>query len=209
MRKEQADTIAAYNATAEIYDSTIGQMENYNQTYTSYISGLPMKGSLLDLACGSGVISRKIKIARPLLKITGVDFSEGMLSIARKTVPDGVFIEADICTWKPDRSFDGIVLGFGLPYLDDEESVKLISRLSKWLVPGGGFYASFMQGVTEGYELSSFSPDAPIYIYYHDEASITNAMIQAGIIPEKIWHLDYIEMDGSTTTDVVVTGRKR
>ena len=66
-----------------------------------------------------------------------------------------------------------------------------------------------MQGTTEGYEKVSFSADDPLYLYYHDEATITNAMIQNGIIPEKVWHLDYIESNGSTTTDVVVIGRKR
>jgi len=209
MRKELSDTIAAYDAAAEQYDSSIGQLENYDVTYNYFISALPSKGAVLDLACGSGVISRRIRKAKPGIGITGVDLSSGMLAIARKTIPDGMFIEADICSWKPGRTFDGVVLGFGLPYLDGAESVDLISRLSKWIVPGGSFYASFMQGTTEGYEKTSFCPEQPVYIYYHDEAAITNAMIQSGIIPEKVWHLEYKESDGSYTTDVVVAGRKR
>jgi SAM-dependent methyltransferase len=207
--QKRAETTAVYNSAAELYDASIGQIENYDQTYNYFINSLPKKCSVLDLACGSGAISRKIQKARPLVKITGVDLSSGMLAIARNTVADGTFIEADICSWKTTQTFDGVVLGFGLPYLDDAECVRMISRLSKWISGGGGFYASFMQGVGEGYEKVSFSPDSPLYLHYHDESKITNAMIQAGIIPEKIWHLDYIESDGSTTTDVVVIGRKR
>lgn len=209
MYEKRDETIAVYNASAERYDSSIGLLENYNQSYTYFISALPANGTILDLACGSGVISRKIKEKRPLLKITGVDLSKGMLDIARETIIDGTFIEADICTWKSQQTFNGVVIGFALPYLNKDETINLITRAAKWIIPGGAFYVSFMQGTTEGYEKVSFSPEAPLYIYYHDEAEITNAMIQAGIIPEKVWHLDYTESNGSVTTDVVVTGTKR
>ncbi len=209
MRKELSDTIDAYNSSAQNYEESIGQLENYDTTYNYFIQALPSKGAVLDLACGTGVIARRIKKARPHIELTGVDLSSGMLAIAKKAVPDGIFVEADISAWKPARAYNGIVIGFGLPYLNGEEAVALIARSSKWLVGGGSFYASFMQGTTEGWERASFSPDAPLYLYYHDEAAITNAMIQAGIIPEKVWHLQYIESDGSETMDVVVSGRKR
>ena len=194
---------------AALYDSTIGSLPNYDATIAYFTSSLSKKGAVLDLACGSGVISRKVRAARPQFGITGVDLSPAMLEIARSTVSDGQFIEADICTWKSDRAYDGLVIGFGLPYLNDAECVKLITRSAKALVPGGVWYISFMQGETEGYEKVSFSPADPIYVYYHDEALVTNTMIQAGVIPEKVWHLDYTESDGSITTDVVVVGRKR
>lgn len=209
MKKELADTVASYDASAENYDQSIGQLENYDSTYRYFCSSLPKKCAVLDLACGSGVISRKILAEKPAALITGVDLSGGMLALARNTVPGATFIQANICEWKSVGTFDGIVIGFGLPYLDDADCVKLIARSSKWLVSGGGLYISFMQGEGDGYEKVSFSPDMPLYIYYHDEAMITNAMVQAGIIPEKVWHLEYIESDGSTTIDVVVVGRKR
>jgi ubiquinone/menaquinone biosynthesis C-methylase UbiE len=209
MDTKRGEMIVAYNAFAGRYDETIGQLENYDSTYDYFISSLPKKGRVLDLACGSGVIARRIKKARPLLEIVGVDLSAEMLSIARNTVNGGLFIEADICTWKPPHRFDGIVVGFGLPYLDPAESVALISRYAKFLVPGGGFYVSYMQGTSEGYESVSFCPGQPLYLYYHDSTTITNAMIQAGIIPEKIWDLQYIESDESITIDTVIAGRKR
>jgi len=65
------------------------------------ISSLPA-GRVLDVACGTGVLTRCLKG-----EVTGLDGSEEMLKIARERVPGATFVQGDALSIPfPDSSFD-------------------------------------------------------------------------------------------------------
>jgi demethylmenaquinone methyltransferase/2-methoxy-6-polyprenyl-1,4-benzoquinol methylase len=71
---------------------------------------LPGRSQVLDLACGTGDLSRELASAgyRPV----GVDFSHGMLTAARTDAP---LVEADILRLPVrDGAADGVTCGFAL-----------------------------------------------------------------------------------------------
>lgn len=85
----------------------------------------------LDLCTGTGDIANLLK--QKTENVIGVDFSEKMLSIARKKYPKIKFIEAD-CTDLPfdDNSFDLITISFGLRNIQNyEKAIKEIKRVLK------------------------------------------------------------------------------
>lgn len=93
---------------------------------------------ILDACCGTGDLTDFIKQIEPLADITGVDFSENMLKVARKRLPAVEFIETDITnTGFDENTFDFVIMGFGLRNVANPE--KALNEIYRILKPGGEF----------------------------------------------------------------------
>ncbi len=84
-------------------------------------TGLVAGGSVLDVACGSGRLTAELaRIAGPRGRVVGLDFSPGMLEVARRDHPAIEFIEGDALQLPfDDHSFDAVTIAFGLRNLAD------------------------------------------------------------------------------------------
>lgn len=92
---------------------------------------------LLDLATGTGDLALSIAKACPETRITGVDFSEPMLDIARKRgIPRTEWLIADALHLPfPDASFDAVTVAFGLRNMASwPDALRGMARV---LRPGG------------------------------------------------------------------------
>lgn len=93
---------------------------------------------ILDACCGTGDIAELIKTKEPFAEVTGIDFSESMLSIAKKRINTVNFISGDItATEFPSESFDIVTMAFGLRNIQNAE--KALCELHRILKPGGEF----------------------------------------------------------------------
>ncbi len=72
--------------------------------------------NLLDLATGSGDLAAEIAKTTPGLTITGADFCEPMLDVARaRRIPNTTLLVADALALPfPDATFDTVTVAFGL-----------------------------------------------------------------------------------------------
>ena len=95
--------------------------------------------SCLDLACGTGVLCRCLADAG--FSTRGMDFSEGMIHIAREQNPHIPFDVADMVLYRPDESFDLVTCtGDALNHILDIENLsKIFQNVSSYLKPGGWF----------------------------------------------------------------------
>ena len=95
--------------------------------------------SCLDLACGTGVLCRCLSDAG--FSARGMDFSEGMIDIARENNPHIPFDVADMITYRPDEKFDLVTCtGDALNHILDLENVgKIFRNVSFYLEKGGWF----------------------------------------------------------------------
>jgi demethylmenaquinone methyltransferase/2-methoxy-6-polyprenyl-1,4-benzoquinol methylase len=100
-------------------------------------TGLTRGRSALDVACGSGKLTGELaKLAGPDGRAVGVDFSAGMLAIARRDHPKLEFIEGDALKLPfEDAWFDASTIAFGLRNLSDQ--VLGLSEMWRVLKPGG------------------------------------------------------------------------
>jgi trans-aconitate methyltransferase len=75
---------------------------------------------VLELACGPGVWTGQL--LRHAADVTAVDASPEMLAIAAARVGRErvSFIQADLFTWKPDRRYDVVFIGFWLSHVPAE-----------------------------------------------------------------------------------------
>lgn len=94
---------------------------------------LPKGGTVLEVGCGNGFISREI-IDRGA-QLTAIDYSEEAIKNARKLNLEGKFIVADIYKFKPQGKFDFIICAEVLEHMPDDE--KALRLMFNWLKPGG------------------------------------------------------------------------
>lgn len=107
-------------------------------------------GSLvLDVGCGAGVKSKYL-INRGL-KVVGIDFSEKMIEIARREVPEGEFRVMDVKeTRSLEEDFNGIFLQAVLLHLKKNEIVDILQNLFGKLKKGGYVYIAVKEKKPEG-----------------------------------------------------------
>jgi len=95
--------------------------------------------SAMDLACGTGVLCRILQSAG--MEVWGMDFSSGMIEIARQGSAGIRYDVADMITYRPEKQFD-LVTCTGdavnhIPALSDVE--KIFANVYAYLAPGGWF----------------------------------------------------------------------
>lgn len=94
-------------------------------------------GSILELACGPGVWTRRL--LRHATDLTAVDASPEMLAIAAARVRDERvrFVQADLFTWVPDRRYDVVFIGFWLSHVPPERFASFWSLVADGLKEDG------------------------------------------------------------------------
>lgn len=100
------------------------------------LAGLKKENKLLDLACGTGIVSRMA--AKDGIFATGADINEGMLRVARKetTSANVDYREADANDLPfKDGSFDAIICQHGLQFFPDKATA--LAECLRVLKPGG------------------------------------------------------------------------
>lgn len=93
----------------------------------------------LDLACGTGVLCEILH--REGIEASGMDFSSGMIDIARSRCPEISYDVADMVTYRPETQFD-LVTCTGdavnhIPALTDVEAI--FRNVYGYLAEGGYF----------------------------------------------------------------------
>ncbi|MGE0715278.1 MAG: methyltransferase domain-containing protein [Alphaproteobacteria bacterium] len=96
---------------------------------------LDRPGTIVDLGCGAGNVTRHLADRWPEARVIGVDSSPQMLSKARGILPDASWVEGDIATWTPPAPGDLIYSNAALHWLGDHGG--LFPRLMGLLAPGG------------------------------------------------------------------------
>jgi ubiquinone/menaquinone biosynthesis C-methylase UbiE len=118
-----------WNVTAAPYDEGIGPVTS--QTIRPMLAHLNLKKGdrLLDIACGPGYVTNAAKD----LNVTGVDFSEAMIALAKKTYPGSDFQvgNAEDLSFD-DNSFDGACCSFGiLHFANPDDAAREAHRVCK------------------------------------------------------------------------------
>ena len=104
----------------------------------SFYSTLKLdNGKLLDLGCGAGE-----PVARYFTdhnwSVVGVDFSERMIELASKYVPEMQTMHADISEVDfESNQFDAIIASYSLFHISVDKHTDVFKRFHKWLCPNG------------------------------------------------------------------------
>jgi demethylmenaquinone methyltransferase/2-methoxy-6-polyprenyl-1,4-benzoquinol methylase len=103
---------------------------------------IPENGRALDVACGTGDVALEIVRQKgPGVKVTGIDFSPGMLDLAQKKINRGkdetISLLAGNALRLPFRNdtFDAVTIAFGIRNIQDKAAA--LKSFYDCLVPGG------------------------------------------------------------------------
>lgn len=116
---------------------TLGRHERWCAELADRVAP-PAGGQVVDIATGTGVIALATARKHPGVRVTGVDFSEEMLTRARtKSGADAIrWLRADAATLPfESESFDGITEGYLLRNVEDLPGV--LREQHRILKPGG------------------------------------------------------------------------
>lgn len=92
----------------------------------------------LDLGCGTGILCRILSQAG--ICASGMDYSEGMIQIAREADPEGSYDVADMVTYRPEKMFDLVTCtGDALNHIAPLENIRSIFRNVHESLRGGGW----------------------------------------------------------------------
>jgi cyclopropane fatty-acyl-phospholipid synthase-like methyltransferase len=137
MVTEQTSLREIYDGFAQDYDASRGQFDMSAVLDEFYPRLAVESGHLLDLGCGAGGPFARFFIDQGWM-VTGVDFSEKMLELANKYVPEMVSVHSDIRDVEFSASqFDAITAIYSLFHVPHSEHASLFTRFYKWLKPGG------------------------------------------------------------------------
>ncbi len=128
-----------YDKEAERYDVLRGG-EPRAEAAAAAVLGLVPEGarSLLDVACGTGIVTRLLAAGRDGMRVTGVDLTHGMARRAAARLPGAVVLADSRRLPFHDAEFDAVTSVWLLHLLDGPEDVRtVIGECARVLRPGG------------------------------------------------------------------------
>ena len=112
----------------------------------------------LDIGCGTGNLVKQI--AKKGTKATGIDFSEKMISIARKGKPKSAeFKCCSIFEYNPKERFDLISANGFIEYISLRQLKKLMKQSNKMLAENGNLVLGSRNRLFNIYSLNKYTED--------------------------------------------------
>jgi SAM-dependent methyltransferase len=125
-----------------VYDRCLGGplFEPFAAELAARAAGLH-PGRVLEVAAGTGVVTRRLRAALPEAAIVATDLNPGMVAAGAARVPDVEWRQADAAALGvPDASVDLVVCSFGVMFFPDR--VAGFREAARVLAPGGTLLAT-------------------------------------------------------------------
>ena len=138
-----------YEKEAAEYDATRGGEPRAAAAADAVLGLLPEgAGRLLDVACGTGIVTRRLVAGRPGLRVMGADLAHAMARYAAARLP-GAVARADSRRLPfRDGTFDAVTSVWLLHLVDGPEDVRaVVNECARVLRPGGVYLTTVDKAV--------------------------------------------------------------
>jgi ubiquinone/menaquinone biosynthesis C-methylase UbiE len=152
-KHRELSTQAGYDLWATIYDDENNPLVTLEESHVDRLMGDVSRLDVIDVGCGTG--RHAIRLARSDARVTGVDFSEGMMAKARsKSGAERVAFVAHDLTRRlsfDDRSFDRVLCALVLDHIADVDAffceLGRLCRTDGWIVISVMHPAMMLRGI--------------------------------------------------------------
>ncbi|MFG5721065.1 class I SAM-dependent methyltransferase [Streptomyces murinus] len=155
-----------YDKEARVYDASRGGERRAEAAADAVLDLIPDRpGRLLDLACGTGIVTRRLAAARPATRVTGADLAPGMIHRAAARLP-GAIVRADSRRLPfPDATFDAVTSIWLLHLLTGPDDLAaVLAECARVLRPGGVYITTVDKAAAHdvGSDIEAALADRPI-----------------------------------------------
>lgn len=144
---EYMDLKSTYNKIAEDWVNDHNSDTWWKEGVDTFLAQLPPNASVLDLGCGAGVKTHYIFDKG--FEVTGIDFSEKMIGIAKRNLSHIHFDVVDIYELDAySGTFDGVFAQAVLLHFPKNTIVKVLEKMKEKLHKNGLLYLA-VKGIKE------------------------------------------------------------
>ncbi|MCT9083177.1 class I SAM-dependent methyltransferase, partial [Streptomyces fulvoviolaceus] len=116
-----------YDKEADAYDTSRGGEPRAAAAADAVLGLVPAAARrLLDVACGTGIVTRRLATARPGLGVTGADLTHAMVRMAAVRLPGAIVLADSRQLPFPDGAFDAVSSVWLLHLLDAPGDVRAV-----------------------------------------------------------------------------------
>ncbi|QTE02105.1 class I SAM-dependent methyltransferase [Streptomyces cyanogenus] len=176
-----------YEKEAGDYDALRGGEARAHEAAHAVLGLIPERpGRLLDVACGTGIVTRRLAAARPGLRVTGADLTPAMVRMAAARLP-GAIVRADSRRLPfPAGSFDAVTSIWLLHLLADPEDVRaVVAECARVLRPGGTYVTTVDKAAAHdvGSDIDAVLAARPRHPAADAAGTVTAHAVRSGLRP--------------------------
>lgn len=209
--KRNTETLHNWNQLAQTYQDKFMKMDLYNATYDAFCEAIEKENArVLELGCGPGNVTQYIQNRRPNYFILATDTAPSMIELGKINVPKAAFQLLDVRDMKSlNTTFDAILGGFVIPYLNSVETERFISDSYRMLNATGILYFSCIEKETS-YSETQTSSDGKITmeVNYHNADFLLSLLEKNLFNLLSLFRIDYPKPNGTNDIHLVIIAQK-
>lgn len=179
-----------YDKEADVYDARRGGEPRAAAAADAVLRLIPddaPRRRLLDLACGTGIVTRRLAAALPATRVTGSDLAAGMTRTAAGRLP-GAVVRADSRQLPfATGSFDIVVSVWLLHLLPEPTDVRaVVAECARLLGPGGVCVTTVDKAAAHdvGSDIDAVLAPRPRRAARDAAEAVESYAAEAGLVPE-------------------------
>lgn len=209
--KPNATTLHNWNQLAQAYHDKFMEMDLYNATYNQFCAVIAKDDAhILELGCGPGNITKYILEQKPNYSILATDTAPSMIELGKIKVPKAQFQLLDVRDMlELNTTFDAILGGFVIPYLDSKETEQFISDSFQMLNKNGVLYFSCIEK-ENSYSETQTSSDGKITmeVNYYEASRLLESLEKNHFQLLSVFRIDYPKPNGTSDIHLIIIAQK-
>lgn len=171
--------VNTYNKIADVYTKEYFDDLSDSPYIDKFLKMLSSGSKILDVGSGPGQFSKHIKAKG--FDVSGIDYSDEMVAIAKKKVPNVTFQKMDMrkLEFKPE-TFDALLVSYSLIHIPSNQISSTLKGFGRVLKPNGYIEVIAQKGKANQVINEPFMPTEKMFFNFFTKDRISKFLQKAG-----------------------------